>query len=134
MFETGSKVRMSELFAMWCQGNVNSNPSPNDYMKIWVSWIEKVLEVVSIETNSFDPNFLDLCVRPEYSNEKPLSISIFEDDFAFCHDKSIIPFILVNGIKLSKNKEDCCKTCGAPGKVVLMACVCSKCGQLVWGM
>ena len=31
------------------------------------------------------------------------------------------------------NKEDVCKKCGAAGNVNGMACICSGCGNIIWG-
>jgi len=31
------------------------------------------------------------------------------------------------------NKEDVCKKCGTTGKINGMACICSGCGNIIWG-
>jgi len=133
MFAVGSKVKMSEAFVLWCK-EMAKHPLPNKFLIKWVTWENRVLDVLSADFNQYDSNYLDVVTRLEYTDEDPLVISVHKDDFSFCNDKTIIPFVLANGVKLSNNREDRCKECGAPGKIIRMACICSKCGQLVWGI
>lgn len=128
MFEKGNRVKMSEEFVFWCNENVKSIESS------WISWSGEALEITKVEVNPYDPAYIDLHVRPEYSSVDSLMISIYKSGYGFCFAPGIIPFILTNGIRLSNAADDRCKICGAPGKIVRMACICSKCGQLVWGI
>lgn len=132
MYKKGEKVRMAPEFVDWCIERFASGGV--EKLKTWVSWANETLEVVRVDLNRYDPNWTDVALKPTYRDVNPLVLSISSETMVFCNDTSIIPLVYVDGSRLSKDKEDCCKRCGAMGKIVGMACICSKCGQIVWGI
>lgn len=124
MFNVGDKVKLSAGFLEWCRRKL---------LDAWLVWSDEVLEVVQVAPNNYDPNYLDIQIKPVGHDCNIKSISIDVKTFRFCRDVDVVPLDLVDGTKFSVADEDRCKKCGAPGKIVLMACICSKCGQIVWG-
>jgi hypothetical protein len=131
MFDVGDFVKMNEDFVEWCENQYQK--SNNSNLETWLNWANEVLEVISVELNSYDRNYTDVRVRPQHSDHSGLIVSIGNINMKLFASE-MVPFSLTNGTRYSDDDDDCCKKCGAPGRVTGMACVCSKCGEIIWGI
>ena len=132
MFKRGEKVRMAPGLIDWVEETIAAGGV--ERLRTWLSWANETLEVVRVGLNQYDPDWTDVAVKPVNRDVNPLVLSIDNETMVFCNDTSMIPFVYADGSKYSRDKEDCCKKCGSAGRIIGMACVCSKCGQLVWGI
>ena len=60
-------------------------------------------------------------------DEKDISILMFNDSDGYCNG------IPIFALWENYNKDDICKKCGSLGKTIRTACVCQKCGNVIWG-
>jgi hypothetical protein len=61
----------------------------------------------------------------------------FQDGIYLNTDMSFInyigPIFCFDQEETPSQNEDICKSCGSPGEVIRTACICSKCGEIIWG-
>lgn len=131
MFKVGDLVKMNPDFVEWCKEEYSRTQNPS--LDLWAKWGPEFLEIVEAEINFVDPKYTDIRVRPEHSGHSGLIVSVGNINMKL-FGTEMVPFSLANGTQYSNDDDDRCKKCGAPGKVTGMACVCSKCGQIIWGI
>jgi hypothetical protein len=131
MFDVGDFVKMNEDFVEWCKNEYLRTSNSN--LEVWSNWANEVLEVISVEPNFYNSSYTDIRVKPQYSDHDGLIVSVDNVNMRL-FAMEMVPFSLTNGTKYSNDDDDRCKECGAPGRVTGMACVCSKCGKVIWGI